>query len=89
MLAIGTTQWVVFAGLKTSLTFAFIGAIVGEFVGANQGIGMLVETYNFQLDIPTVFALIVVLSVIGLALYLAFEYVDRKVVFWRDMDLRF
>lgn len=79
----------IFAGLKTSLTFAFIGAIVGEFVGANQGIGMLVETYNFQLDIPTVFALIVVLSVIGLGLYLAFEYVDRKVVFWRDIDLRF
>jgi NitT/TauT family transport system permease protein len=79
----------VFAGLKTSLTFAFIGAIVGEFVGANHGIGLLVETYNFQLDIPMVFALIVVLSVIGLALYLAFEYVDRKIVFWRDIDPRF
>jgi NitT/TauT family transport system permease protein len=79
----------VFAGLKTSLTFAFIGAIVGEFVGANHGIGLLVETYNFQLDIPTVFALIVVLSLIGLGLYLAFEYVDRKVVFWRDIDVRF
>ncbi len=74
----------VFAGLKTSLTFAFIGAIVGEFVGANFGIGLLVETYNFQLDVPMVFALIVVLSVVGLALYLGFEYVDRKVVFWRE-----
>jgi NitT/TauT family transport system permease protein len=79
----------VFAGLKTSLTFAFIGAIVGEFVGANQGIGLLVETYNFQLDIPAVFALIVVLSVVGLGLYLAFEYIDRKIVFWRDADGRF
>jgi len=79
----------VFAGLKTSLTFAFIGAIVGEFVGANQGIGQLVETYNFQLDIPMVFALIVVLSVVGLALYLAFEYVDRRVVFWRDPEMRY
>ena len=77
----------VFAGLKTSLTFAFIGAIVGEFVGANFGIGLLVETYNFQLDIPMVFALIVVLSAIGLALYLAFEYIDRKIVFWRDIDI--
>lgn len=79
----------VFAGLKTSLTFAFIGAIVGEFVGANHGIGLLVETYNFQLDIPMVFALIVVLSIIGLALYVAFEYLDRKIVFWRDPEARF
>jgi NitT/TauT family transport system permease protein len=78
----------VFAGLKTSLTFAFIGAIVGEFVGANYGIGQLVETYNFQLDIPMVFALIVVLSIIGLGLYVAFEYLDRKVVFWRDPEIR-
>lgn len=76
----------VFAGLKTSLTFAFIGAIVGEFVGANNGVGLLVETYNFQLDVPTVFALIVVLSLIGLGLYLAFEYVDRKIVFWRETE---
>jgi NitT/TauT family transport system permease protein len=88
-LSLPTALPYVFAGLKTSLTFAFIGAIVGEFVGANQGIGLLVETYNFQLDIPAVFALIVVLSVIGLGLYLAFEYVDRKVVFWRDSDVRF
>jgi NitT/TauT family transport system permease protein len=79
----------VFAGLKTSLTFAFIGAIVGEFVGANHGIGLLIETYNFQLDIPTVFALIVVLSGIGLGLYLAFEAIDRKIVFWREVETRF
>ena len=79
----------VFAGLKTSLTFAFIGAIVGEFVGANHGVGLLVETYNFQLDIPMVFALIVILSLIGLALYAAFEYFDRKIVFWRDTNIRF
>lgn len=79
----------VFAGLKTSLTFAFIGAIVGEFVGANYGIGLLIETYNFQLDIPMVFALIAVLSGIGLGLYLAFEAIDRKIVFWRDIDARF
>ena len=79
----------IFAGLKTSLTFAFIGAIVGEFVGANHGIGMLVETYNFQLDIPMVFALIAVLSIIGLGLYVAFEYLDRRVVFWRDTETRF
>ena len=35
-----------------------------------------------------VFALIVVLSLIGLALYAAFEYLDRRVVFWRDTDVR-
>ncbi len=76
----------IFAGLKSSLTFALIGAIVGEFVGANQGLGLLLDTYNFQLEIPTVYALIVILSIIGLLLYSLIEWLDRKLIFWGDHD---
>ena len=57
----------IFAGLKSSLTFALIGAIVGEFVGANEGMGLLLDTFNFQLEMASVYALIVILSVVGLA----------------------
>lgn len=76
----------IFAGLKSSLTFALIGAIVGEFVGANEGMGLLLDTFNFQLEMAKVYALIVILSVVGLLLYLIIEWLDRKLIFWGDHD---
>jgi NitT/TauT family transport system permease protein len=85
-LSLPTALPFIFAGLKSSLTFALIGAIVGEFVGANEGLGMLLDTFNFQLDMASVYALIIVLSIIGLVLYLLIEWLDRKIVFWGDRD---
>ncbi|WP_338450220.1 ABC transporter permease [Niallia oryzisoli] len=76
----------IFAGLKSSLTFALIGAIVGEFVGANEGMGLLLDTFNFQLEMAKVYALIVILSIVGLLLYLIIEWLDRKLIFWGDHD---
>lgn len=73
-----------FAGLKTSLSFALIGAIVGEFVGARDGLGVLVVTFNHQIRIDYVLAVIIILSLTGLALFQIIEWVDRKVIFWRE-----
>jgi len=73
----------IFAGLKTSLTLALIGALVAEFVTAKDGLGTLIITFSFELKVYLVFAVIVVVSVLGLALYGIMEYLDRKVVFWR------
>jgi NitT/TauT family transport system permease protein len=74
----------VFAGLKTAKTLAQIGAIVAEFVGATEGLGVLINTFNFQLEVAEAFAVVVMLSIIGLVLYGAIELLDRRVVFWRD-----
>ena len=52
---------------KTGLTFAVVGAIVAEFVGASEGLGFLIHQYSFQLRIDRVFAVIVVMSAIGSA----------------------
>ncbi len=73
----------IFAGLKTSLTLALIGALVAEFVTAKEGLGTLITTFSFELKVYLVFAVIIVVSVLGLALYGIMEYLDRKVVFWR------
>jgi NitT/TauT family transport system permease protein len=73
----------VFAGFKNGITLALVGAVVGEFVAAQAGLGLLVEVYNFQMKIPLVFATIIVLSLMGLALYGIMELLDRKIVFWR------
>lgn len=72
----------VFAGLKAALTFALIGAIVGELTAANEGAGHLIETAAFQFRMDDVFAYLFMLAFIGLALFLMAQYLERKLVFW-------
>jgi NitT/TauT family transport system permease protein len=73
----------IFAGLKTSLTLALIGALVAEFVTAKEGLGTLITTFSFELKVYLVFAVIIVVSVLGLVMYGLMEYLERKIVFWR------
>lgn len=77
----------IFAGVKQALTYAVIGALVGEFVGASAGLGYLLDSYNFQLRIDYVFALIVVLAVVGAGLYFIVEWLDRRLIYWREQQL--
>jgi NitT/TauT family transport system permease protein len=70
------------AGLKVAITFSVIGAIVGEFAGANQGLGYVIEFASTQLDTPLIFAALVVVSVLGLAFYYAVELAERVLVPW-------
>ncbi|MCZ7663209.1 MAG: ABC transporter permease [Thermoleophilia bacterium] len=73
----------IFAGLETSATIALIGALVGEFVTAKQGLGLLLTTFNMQLKISWVFATIVVISIVGLILFGAVVLAKYKIVFWQ------
>lgn len=78
----------VFAGLKTGLTLALVGAIVGEFVGASRGLGVLLGTFAYQLEVARVWAITIILAILGVILFVTIEWVDRKVVFWRsDRDV--
>lgn len=74
----------VFAGIKTAVTLALIGAIVAEFVGASRGMGVLIKTLNFQLDIAAGFGVIIMLMLFGLILYGLVALVESKIVFWRS-----
>lgn len=56
----------IFSGLKVSAVFAATGAIVGEFVGANSGLGYLLLRGTSFLDMPLIFACLVALSVVGI-----------------------
>jgi NitT/TauT family transport system permease protein len=73
----------VFAGLKTALTLALVGAIVGEFVGASEGLGVLLSTFAYQLQVARVWALTIILALLGVILFLVIEWLDSKIVFWR------
>jgi NitT/TauT family transport system permease protein len=87
-LSLPTAAPIMFAGIKTALTFAVIGAIVAEFIGSSQGLGYLLNVYSFQLRIDMVFAVIVTLSVMGSVLYFLIDWADRKLIFWRSDTVR-
>ena len=76
----------IFAGLKTALTFAVIGAIVGELTASNEGAGHLIEVASFQFRMDDVFAYLFMLALFGLTLFLTASYVERKLIFWHSED---
>ncbi len=77
----------VFAGLKAALTFALIGAIVGELTATNEGAGHLIEVAAFQFRSDDVFAYLLMLALIGLMLFLVAGWLERKLIFWHtDID---
>ena len=76
----------VFAGLDIAIVFSVLGAIVGEFVGSQKGLGNLILQFNFSLDVAGVFAVLILLSVMGVVLHLVMQAVQRHVIFWAEPD---
>jgi NitT/TauT family transport system permease protein len=72
----------IFAGLEIAMIFALIGAIVAEFVGAQSGLGMLMQSMNFTMDVAGQFSVLLILSVVGLLLNTIVTEVRRRVLFW-------
>jgi len=72
----------IIAGVDIAIVFSLIGAIVGEFVGANEGLGYLIRAYEFQLDVSGSFSVLIVLAVTGLVLHKTVVAVRRRVLFW-------
>jgi NitT/TauT family transport system permease protein len=71
-----------FSGMKVAVTLAIIGAIIGEFVGGNRGLGYLIIVANQELDTPLAFAAIFLLSAAGIALYAIVEMFERMLIPW-------
>lgn len=71
---------VVLAGMRTSLTLSVTGAIVGEFVLGDRGLGGLLEIARGNFDTPLVFATIVVLMLLAMALYYCAWGVERMLI---------
>ena len=72
----------IFSGLKVSVTLAVVGAVVGEFVGSNSGIGFVLQRATGTFDLPLMFAALVVLSTMGVLLFLVVEMVERWLMPW-------
>jgi len=95
MASLGASRWQLFrylrlpgalpfimAGLELAVVLSLIGAIVAEFVGAQAGLGTLIQTMNSNMDVSGQFSVLIVLSAIGLTLNRAVKFVRRRVLFW-------
>lgn len=76
----------IFAGVKTSLTFAVVGVVFGEMIGANEGIGLLIRSSAAQLRMDLMFSYLVILAVIGVLIVLLAEIAERKITFWNRAE---
>ena len=76
----------ILVGLDVAIVLSVIGAIVGEFVGAQAGLGYLILQRNFSMDMAGVFAILVVLSVMGVGLHAIVRTIQKRVVFWLEDD---
>lgn len=72
----------IFSGLKVAITLAVIGAIVAEFIGADTGLGYLILTNSGALKTSVVFFVLVILSLLGIALFYLVEAVERAACPW-------
>ncbi len=72
----------VFSGAKVAVTLAVIGAVVGEFVGAEAGLGKLLLVANSQINPPLVWASLVFLSVLGMLMFAAVVVAERIFMPW-------
>lgn len=72
----------IFAGLKVASTLAVVGAVVGEFIGADRGLGYQLIVANGLMDVQLSFAVLVTLSLLGIVLYLAVDLLERVTLPW-------
>ncbi len=73
-----------FTGCKIAITFAVIGAVIGEFVAAQEGLGYMILMSTAQSRTPLAFAAIILLTMISVVLFYAVEVLERAVINWRE-----
>lgn len=72
----------IFGGLKIAISLAVIGAVIGEFVGGQNGLGYYQELVAAVLQTPTVYASLILLSLIGIVLFYIVVAIESRVVHW-------
>jgi NitT/TauT family transport system permease protein len=76
----------IFAGLDMAAAFAVVGAIVGEFVGAQSGLGVLLMQMDSAMDVGGSFAVLMLLSLIGIAFSFLIRRLQLRVLYWMPSD---
>jgi NitT/TauT family transport system permease protein len=101
MSAMDATTWQVFrmvrlpnavpfliAGFQIAVVLSVIGAVIGEFLGASNGLGALIVIRQANMDVTGVFSVLAMLSIIGLSMNLAVNQLSRRLAFWSDTSVK-
>jgi len=75
-----------FSALKISSSLAVVGAIVGEFVGATQGLGYLIIISSAHLETATLFSAIFAAAFAGIVMFYAIGFAERRLIFWSTAE---
>jgi NitT/TauT family transport system permease protein len=71
-----------FASLKVAVTLSFVGSVIAELGASNRGIGNMMVIASSRFEVPLVFAGLLVVAAMGVALYAAFALLERRMVRW-------
>lgn len=83
MLEVPAALPILLGGLKVSVTLSVVGAVVGEFVGADQGLGFLINQARGLFNTPLVFVAMITLVLLTISLYTAVSLLERYLLRWR------
>jgi len=73
----------VFSALKIATGLSVVGAVVGEFVGANEGIGYVILVSSYHLETVTMFAAIIVSALGGIAFFAVVSLLEKRIIYWQ------
>ena len=82
MLRVPSAMPFIMAGLEIAMVLSLIGAIVAEFVGAQKGLGVLIMSMKFTMDVAGQFSVLLILSLLGLLLNGIIVVVRKRLLFW-------
>lgn len=74
----------IFAGLDMAVVYALLGTIVAEFLGAQQGMGVVITQAQAVTDVAGVFAALVILGALGITLHALIRFAERRIIHWAD-----
>jgi NitT/TauT family transport system permease protein len=76
----------IFAGLEMGVVYSFIGAVVGEFVGGTEGLGVLILQLNSAMDVSGMFAVLILLAGMGAGSSKILQLIRRRVLYWAPSE---
>jgi NitT/TauT family transport system permease protein len=77
----------ILAGLRIAVVLALVGVVVAEFIGASQGLGALIIAAQGSMDTPLMFAVLVLITVIGLVSYQCMQWIEHRLLkTWRLIE---